>query len=69
MSQSSSVTRTFLRPFAEEDASDHRIKLYKYMARLSGDEASGESEFERRAARQRELAASRHPRWRGTDSR
>ena len=67
MSQTSSATRSFQRPFAEEDASDHRIKLYKYMARLSGDEAPAESEFERRAARQRELAALRHPRWR--DSR
>ena len=53
---------------AEEDASDHRIKLYKYTSRLSREESAGESDFERRAALQRELAAARHPRWRG-DSR
>jgi hypothetical protein len=68
---SQSTARTFERPFADEDAaSDHRIKLYKYLTRLSSaEDTAGESEFERRAALQRELAAQRHPRWRGTENR
>ena len=68
---SQSAARSFQRPFAEEDAaSDHRIKIYKYLARLSSaQDSAAESEFERRAARQRELAAERHPRWRGTENR
>ena len=70
MSQTGAA-RIFQRPFADEDAvSDHRIKLYKYLARLSSaEDTPGGDEFERRVARQGELAALRHPRWRRSESR
>jgi hypothetical protein len=65
-----SAARSYLRPFAEEDASEHRIKIYKHLARLSSDQdASFEGEFERRVAEQGEMAAIRHPRWRKPESR
>jgi hypothetical protein len=51
----------------EEDASDHRIKIYKELARLAERKVSWESELEERRLRQMELAASRHPRWQGGD--
>jgi hypothetical protein len=51
----------------EEDASDHRIKIYKELARLAERKASWESELEERRLRQMELAASRHPRWQNGD--
>jgi len=51
----------------DEDASDHRIKIYKELARLAERKASWESELEERRLRQMELAASRHPRWRDGD--
>jgi hypothetical protein len=68
---SQSAARTFQRPLADEDAvSDHRIKIYKHLTRLSsGEHVAGDSEFERRAARQREQAALRHPRWRDPENR
>lgn len=62
---SQSAARSFERPFAEEEAaSDHRVKIYKYMARLSADEPAGANEGEERAALEQERAAQRHPRWR-----
>jgi hypothetical protein len=64
-----SAARPYLRPFAEEDASDHRIKIYKHLSRLTSDQDAGLNEYERRAARQGELAAQRHPRWRGSEGR
>ena len=51
----------------DEHASDHRIKIYKELARLAERKASWESELEERRLRQMELAASRHPRWQGGD--
>jgi len=51
----------------DEHASDHRIKIYKELARLSEPPATHENELEQRRLRQMELAASRHPRWRGGD--
>jgi hypothetical protein len=49
----------------EEDAADHRIKIYKELHRHSDE--PDESSVETRLHRQMELAASRHPRWRGGD--
>ena len=69
MSQSTGATRTPMRPFADE-SSDHRIKMFKHMARLSGVEHTDDEDgWERRDARERELLAWRHPRWRDADSR
>jgi hypothetical protein len=53
--------------FEDEHESDHRIKIYKELARLSEAAASYERELELRRQRQMELAASRHPRWRDGD--
>ena len=51
--------------FPDEHASDHRIKIYKELSRLSEPPTSYESDLERRRLRQMELTASRHPRWHG----
>jgi len=51
----------------DEHASDHRIKIYKEMARLAERPSSYESELEERRLRQMELAATRHPRWQDGD--
>jgi hypothetical protein len=53
--------------FEDEHASEHRIKIYKELARLAEPPPSYESELELRRQRQMELAASRHPRWRDGD--
>jgi hypothetical protein len=52
---------------SDEQASDHRIKIYKELARLAEPPTSYESELDRRRERRMELAASRHPRWQGGD--
>jgi hypothetical protein len=51
-----------------EDSSEYRIKIYKELARMSGVRPVDGSADDERLRRQAELAATRHPRWRGAGS-
>jgi hypothetical protein len=54
---------------AREDSSEYRIKMFKELSRMSGAKRDAEGVLaEQRIRRQLELAATRHPRWRGAGS-